>query len=384
MQPVTAADRKGGKGRLLGVDAARAIALIGMMAVHLLPSTDLDGSISTAYFLASGRSAALFAVLAGVGLALATGGPEPPTGRARWAAAAGVAGRAGVLGLIGLFLGSLDSGVAVILVNYGFLFLLGALFLNLPARRLWVLAAAWAVLAPFVSHWLRRGWPSSSFEVTGFDSLADPVRMLRELFFTGYYPVFSWVAYLLSGLAVGRTRLYRKHVIWGLLGAGVALAAGSFLISRLLLDAVGGRVVVGELPVQFFGVTPTDTWWYLAVATPHSSTPLDFAHTIGTSLVIFGACLLLAAAVPRMVMWLAAAGGMTLTLYTVHVLALTAGWGLSDRLALLIWHSVLALIIGLIWRGLIGRGPLETFTANIAGAIRAAVLAQRPPSPTES
>lgn len=383
MQPVTAADRKGGKGRLLGVDAARAIALIGMMAVHLLPSTDPDGSISTAYFLASGRSAALFAVLAGVGLALATGGLEPPTGRARWAAAAGVAGRAVVLGVIGLYLGGLDSGVAVILVNYGFLFLVGAFFLHLPDRRLWVLAATWVAFAPFVSHWLRRGWPPSSFEVTSFDSLGDPLRMLREIFFTGYYPVFTWVAYLLAGLAVGRTRLDRRKVAWELLGTGVALAAGSLLISRLLLDASGGRAAVGELPVLFFGVTPTDTWWYLAVATPHSGSPLDFAHTIGTSLVILNACLLLAAAGRKMVMWLAAAGGMTLTLYTVHVLALNAGWGLSDRLALLVWHVVLALIIGLIWRGLIGRGPLETFTANIAAVTRAAVLAGRP-NPRES
>jgi uncharacterized membrane protein len=383
VQPVTAADRKGGKGRLLGVDAARALALIGMMAVHLLPSTDLDGSISTAYFLASGRSAALFAVLAGVGLALATGGPEPPTGRAVGAAAAGLAGRAAVLGVIGLWLGGLDSGVAVILVNYGFLFLAGAFFLHLPAGRLWVLAAAWLAVTPFVSHWLRRGWPPSSFEVTSFDSLGDPLRMVREIFFTGYYPVFTWVAYLLAGMAVGRTRLGRKQVASGSLGAGVALAAGSLLISRLLLDVLGGGVAVGELPVLFFGVTPTDTWWYLAVATPHSSTPLDFAHTIGTSLAILGACLLLATVGRKMVMWLAAAGGMTLTLYTAHVLALNAGWGPSDRLALLVWHVVLALIIGLIWRGLIGRGPLETFTANIAGVTRAAVLAGRPPNPRE-
>lgn len=378
---VTAADRKGGKGRLLGVDAARAIALIGMMAVHLLPSTDPDGSISTAYFLASGRSSALFAVLAGVGLALATGGLQPPSGRLRWAAAAGLASRAVVLGLVGLYLGDLDSGVAVILVNYAFLFLVGILFLHLPAARLALLAAIWMAGAPLLSHGLRPGWPTSSFDVTGFHSLSDPIRMLREVFFTGYYPVFSWVAYLLSGLAIGRTVLTTRYAALRLLVGGLGLAAGSVLLSRLLLDVLGGRAHLDELPVQFFGVTPIDTWWYLAVTTPHSGTPLDFAHTIGTSLVILGACLLVALLSRRVVTWLAAAGGMTFSLYTTHVLALSAGWGLSDRFALLIWNVVLALIIALVWRALVGRGPLETLTASIAGVIRAAVLARVVASP---
>lgn len=392
MQPVTAADRKAGKGRLLGVDAARAVALIGMMAVHLLPSTDADGSISTAYFLASGRASALFAVLAGVGLSLATGGTEPPTGRSYWATVAGVVGRAVVLGVLGLFLGDLDSGVAVILVNYGFLFLIASFFLHMTARKLWLLAAVWAVFVPVVSHWLRADWPPSSFEVTGFDSLADPVRMLREVFFTGYYPVFSWVAYLLSGLAAGRMKLASNRVAAILMGVGVTLALGSLLVSRFLLDVLGGRKHVGELPVQFFGVTPTDSWWYLGVATPHSGTPLDFAHTVGSSFVILGGLLLLASVGRIWVAWLAAAGGMTLSLYTVHVLALTAGWGqlddLADRgaglLALLAWHAVLALIIGMIWRAFIGRGPLETLAANISGFIRGAVLASRSPNPRAS
>ena len=71
-----------------------------------------------------------------------------------------------------------------------------------------------------------------------------------------------------------------------------------------------------EEPVQFFGTTPTDTWWYLAVATPHSGATFDLLHTIGTSLAVLGACLLLAAAGRFVLAWLAAAGGMTLSLYT--------------------------------------------------------------------
>jgi hypothetical protein len=53
-----------------------------MMATHVLPSVTADGEVHPAYLLASGRASALFAVLAGVGLA------SPPVARRRCATAA--------------------------------------------------------------------------------------------------------------------------------------------------------------------------------------------------------------------------------------------------------------------------------------------------------
>jgi hypothetical protein len=347
---------------------------MGMMAVHLLPSTDPDGSISTAYSIASGRASALFAVLAGVGLALANGGVVPPADRAHTGASAGIAGRALMIGLIGLFLGDLDSGVAVILVNYGFLFLIGAILIGLRFRAAVGLAGVWAVVSPIASHWLRQRIPAGTLDVPGLTELGDPVWFLREIFLTGYYPVFTWIAYLLAGLAVGRLALASNRVAAGLLGAGVGLAVGSRLLSTFLLDGLGGRSVVGELPVQFFGTTPLDSWWYLAVPTPHSGTTFDLLHTTGCAMAVLGGCLLLASIGRSAVAWLAGAGGMTLSLYTSHVLALTAGWGLDDRLTLLIVHAVVALVIGFAWRALVGRGPLETLVAGFSSVIRRAVV----------
>jgi len=376
---VTAGQRKGGTGRLIGVDAARALALIGMMSVHLLPGTDPDGSASTAYLISSGRASALFAVLAGVGLALANGARIPPTGNARLAASAGIVGRAAVLGLLGLFLGDLDSGVAVILVNYAFLFLIATAFIGMSARSLWVTALIWALVVPAIAFWLRMWIPDATGSVPGFVELFDPLGFLSEVFLTGYYPVFPWIAYLLAGLAAGRSDLGSRRVAGWLLGGGLVLAVAAKVVSGALFsifDPVGL-----SNPVQFFGATPTDSWWYLAVATPHSGTTFDLLHTIGTSLAVLGACLLLAAAGRWVVAWLAAAGGMTLSLYSSHVLALTAGWGLDDRPTLLIWHVVAAITIGLLWRAFVGRGPLETFAASVAGLFRNAVVASRTASP---
>ena len=364
MEPVTAGQRRLGRGRLIGVDAARALALIGMMSVHLLPSTDPDGSTSTAYLISSGRASALFAVLAGVGLALANGGTVPLTGNAHISAAAGIMGRALLLGLLGLFLGDLDSGVAVILVNYAFLFACATAFLGLSARSLAIMAVAWALIVPVIAFWLRLHIPESWMGVPG-------IGFLREIFLTGYYPVLPWIAYLLAGLAAGRLNLGSRRVASWLLGGGLTLAVAAKLMSAALLGASGTNLV--QEPVQFFGTTPTDTWWYLAVATPHSGATFDLLHTIGTSLAVLGACLLLAAAGRFLLAWAAAAGGMTLSLYTAHVLALTAGWGLSDRTTLLVWHATAAIVIGLLWRTFVGRGPLETLAANLAGVFKRAV-----------
>lgn len=376
---MTAAQRKGGTGRLIGVDAARALALIGMMSVHLLPGTDPDGSASTAYLISSGRASALFAVLAGVGLALANGASVPPTGKARLAASAGIVGRAVVLGLLGLFLGDLNSGVAVILVNYAFLFVVATAFIGMSARSLWVMAFVWAVFVPAIAFWLRLWIPDTTSSVPGFSELFDPLGFLGEVFLTGYYPVLPWIAYLLAGLAAGRSDLGSRRVAVWLLGGGASLAIAAKLISGALLAFFDP---VGLLnPVQFFGATPTDSWWYLAVATPHSGTAFDLLHTIGTSLAVLGAFLLLASAGRLLVAWLAAAGGMTLSLYTSHVLALTAGWGLDDRPTLLIWNVVAAIVIGLLWRTFVGRGPLETFAAAVAGLFKSAVVSNSAASP---
>lgn len=56
-------------GRVVGLDVARCLALIGMIATHILNSTGEDG-ITVTQQLAGGRASALFAVLAGVSLSL--------------------------------------------------------------------------------------------------------------------------------------------------------------------------------------------------------------------------------------------------------------------------------------------------------------------------
>jgi uncharacterized membrane protein len=221
--PVTAP-----RDRLLGVDAARAVALVGMFCTHTLALRAPDGSESWTGLLADGRSSALFAVLAGVGVALST--PRPPDARAHLAASAGLLVRGVLVGLLGLALVGLDPPVAVILAYYGVLFLIAIPVLRLPAPALAAGAALVGIGMPFLSHAWRTGLPDGPGEQAGLAALADPGDLLVTLSLTGYYPALPWTAYLLAGMAVGRLDLRQVRVAVALLAGGGLLAAAAVAV----------------------------------------------------------------------------------------------------------------------------------------------------------
>lgn len=379
----------------MGVDVARALALLGMMSVHILPQLDPDGRVTTAFVVASGRSSALFALLAGTGLALLTGGSEPRLKPYR-DIAAGVLTRAVLLAGIGLSLGELMPPVIVILTNYGLLFVVALAVLALPAKALMALAGAWVVTTPLLSHVLRADLPAGQGEQPSLSGLLQPIDTLRALTLTGYYPILQWSAYLFVGIAVGRLTLGRVRTAAWLTATGLALAFASRIASDQLLlrgglaelRAAGPTELVpqgsttdavSQLQVLTMHGLPTTTWWWQAVASPHTVTPLSMAHAIGSGLAVLGAALLLVHAVERarglavlrgLVRMLAATGSMTLTLYTVHVLALELRVGPTSRSDLLLAHVVLAVVLATLWRSFNARGPLEQLVADVAAVSR--------------
>jgi uncharacterized membrane protein len=393
-EPVAAPDtRLSSARRLLGVDAARGVALVGMMSVHINPAVTPAGDTTTTYLIASGRSAALFAVLAGVGLALSSGGATPRRGRPLAAAMAATLARAMVLGVVGLLLGAFHSGLAIILVYYALLFVVAVPFLGLGPRMLFPLAATAAVVTPLVSQWLRPSMPLPSYGNPVVESLAKPLGLFRELAITGYYPVLTWSAYILAGLALGRLVLSRAQTAtWMMLGgAGLAVAAST--VSWLLLTSGGGldalqadgagsspiadRPLDVALTTSFYGTTPTTSWWWLTVAAPHSGSPFDLLHTIGTACFVLGAMLLLARVAHAAVWPPAAIGSMTFTLYSLHVVLISTVMPDTIPNALL-WHVLVAIAIAVPWRMYVGRGPLEALAARVAAGAADAVRGYQP------
>ncbi len=369
--------------RLVGIDVARCLALIGMMATHLLSGYD-DGGVPWPQQLAGGRAAALFAVLAGVSLALMTGRQQPLQGRERAAASKRLAVRALVIAVIGLALGGLDSGVAVILTYYGLLFVLGLPFLGLRPPALTLVCLGWLVVVPVVSQVVRMWLPEASYRVPSLASLQHPGQLLSELTFTGYYPTVPWLAYLLAGMALGRLdlRRVRTEVLLVVVGVGSALTAWG--VSRLLIDVSGARSALestyaAAYPIEaveldwvlvhgLYGTTSTESWWWLTVVAPHSGTPFDLAQTVGSAVALIGLCLLATRLRPRLFAVLFGAGAMTLTLYTAHVVMLTPQVWPPDEPSHYATHVLVVLGVGALFALARRRGPLETATALASAA----------------
>ncbi|MCL8025261.1 heparan-alpha-glucosaminide N-acetyltransferase domain-containing protein [Nocardioides bruguierae] len=398
------ADRVGGPARLIGVDLARLLALLAMMATHLVSVANDDGTPSAVGWWFSGRASALFAVLAGVSLALLSGRTRPARGRAWARAAAGLLARALVVGAVGLVLGGLDSGIAVILVNYAVLFVLGALLVPLGARVLLGLALVWVVLGPGLLQVLRPLLPERGSASPSLDSLAEPGHLLAELLVTGYYPVVAWLAYLLLGMGIGRldlARLRTEVLAAAAVGGAVVAALVTFVAHGLMrlpvvLDALGTSAPLGQggevtppaemlrllVDTGMFGQTPADgSWAWLLVLAPHASTPPDLAATMASSVAVLAACLLLergarAAGAPlaRALAVLSGAGAATLSGYTVHVV-LTTGTGTGAGAQAWAQQALLLVVLGaaLAVAGL--RGPLEAVAARLAAGARRLVPA---------
>jgi hypothetical protein len=387
-------------GRIVGVDVARALALVGMMATHMLPG--IDGTqVPWPQQVAGGRASALFAVLAGVSVALVSGRTTPLRGRARYAASVRLVVRALLIGALGLVLGLVPSGIAVILAFYAVLFLLGLPFLGLRAPALAALAVLWAVTVPAVSLALRPHLPAHVVGSPTPAALMSPGQLLNELLLVGYYPAVVWLAYLFAGLAMGRIDLRRKGVDLSLLVGGALLAVLATAVSRVLLARADAAAALAStypdpsirsdpaalhavLTHGLHGTTPTGSWWWLATVAPHSGTPLDLAQTIGSAMAVLGLCLLVTRFQPRV--WAAAfgAGAMTLSLYTLHVVIMGRGWWpdletpnhYDDQVLIVLGIGAVLALIPL-------RGPLETVVAVVSRAAAARLgEPSRRPSPT--
>jgi NADH:ubiquinone oxidoreductase subunit 6 (subunit J) len=293
--------------------------------------------------------------------------------------------RALVIVAVGLALGGLEVNLAIILVHYAVLFLCILPFLGMGLKRLCAWAGGWILVSPVLAY-LLRPWllaaepPLKLGHNPKWEDLGTPARLLGDLFFTGYYPVFQWLSYLLVGLVIGRLMLNKALVPVVLLAAGSVVAAAAKSLGVTAMESWGGRAALEEvldspgyplgsvLQVNLTGIPQEGSWWWLASAAPHSATSLDLLHTSGVAAAVIGACLLLG----RLAEWvdldlllpLRGAGAMTLTLYAVHVWVvsgfylkpLPAGW---TEDGMYFAHAATAIIVGMVFVLLKWRGPLE-------------------------
>jgi hypothetical protein len=216
---------------------------------------------------------------------------------------------------------------------------------------------------------------------------------LTELVLTGEYPALPWMAYICFGIVVGRLTLGSVRVAAGLLATGTAAAVTAAVASSVLLDRYGGlnhiwaaqpgSILTAPETTEMLaaggdGTVPASTWWWLAVDRAHTSTPLDLLGTTGSAVALLGLLLLaghLTGPVTRRVVVvllapLAAAGGMTLTLYTAHISFINSDYDTYSATTGYLVQVSAVLLLALGWRATAGRGPLEAFVTAVAKRAR--------------
>lgn len=345
--------RLDGPGRLAGIDLARGLAVVGMLAAHLFlikpfdpvePETWLD--------IVNGRSAVLFATLAGLSIALTTGGPRPLTGRARGRVSARLAVRAGLLWVIGVLLIITGVPVYVILPAYAILFVLSLPFLGLRAPALFAAAGTIALAMPLLQPLLNDlpFWETPAGEAT-----AAAIGW--------HYPFPLWIAFLLAGMGAGRLDVRSARTSATVAAAGAVLAAVAYG-----LDALTGADAIAQY---------TTHWGAVWTARPHSAGLLHAVGAGGFALAVIGSCILLCRS--RVLRWIAlplrATGAMPLTAYSAQLLVWAAvaavlfGSSSDDAFWDLqpFWPMTAGILVACTaWALLIGRGPLEALVDRVA------------------
>ncbi|MHC5908305.1 heparan-alpha-glucosaminide N-acetyltransferase domain-containing protein [Streptomyces sp. S6] len=378
--------------RLVGVDLARAIAVIGMFSVHVGPFGGTDSAVANWFLeLAGGRASALFAMLAGFSLTLIAGRPKPKEGLAFRQAKARILIRAAVLLVVGTALAMTNFGGAGILNFYALYFVLSLPLLRLPARKLAAVALVLALVTPQLNYGLRLLLSESAVNtINTYDPLArvSDVGVLH-LTLLGLYPAITWMTFVVTGMAVGRLDLTSWDVRKRLAAVAAGMIAFGYGVSWLLLKATGGaKYVMSEGPSPedlaklmsdpaaaagaFDSPVGHDLWgtqaYGLLAAVPHSGSTFDLIGALGIAITV----LLCATVAMERLHWLRkaltpviAVGTMSLTLYVGHILAILALPGEAATppqdagVPLLLSFIAGAILFAGVWSRFFRRGPLE-------------------------
>jgi len=331
--------------RIVGLDVARGLAVMGMVAAHTGDTGASDGVGWPWLVAAGGRSSALFAVLAGASIALMLAHAGDDAAGARRTRAK-VATRAGMLVLLGLLLTQLGTPVDIILVNLGLMMLMTLPVLRWPSWALLGLAATAIAFGTVLVEAVRpEGWWETMPVIGRLWSL--------------HYPALSWIGYVLIGLVIGRLPLGRGSTQAMLVGLGAIVAGATVLVNLAAGD--------GDL----------------TSLTAHSYSPAELAHNAGVAAAVIGLACWAAPRLRAVLYPVAALGSMALSAYVLHLLVIAAVgveivWEASN-VSLVVLELTL-LVLASLWRWRLGRGPLErvlTFVSSAAGDRAAAREAVR-------
>lgn len=357
------------KKRIIGIDVARAIAVIGMIIVNFKTVFGSNGEnwIKSIASIFDGKAAATFVVLAGVGIALMTNSSIKNNDNTKLKSIrVKIVKKALFLFIVGISYTTIWP--ADILHFYSIYMLIIVLFLTKKSKTIVILATSLILIFPVLISFLNyeTGWNFDTLEYQKFWTLKG---FFRNLFFNGFHPVVPWASFMLFGYWLGKKDLHNnifvKKVFWGSSLTFILIQALSFVSISFLSE--GTKESVKEL-TEILGTNPMP--------------PLPMYMFSGTAIAfaIISACILISKQFKnhKIINALNKTGQLALTFYVAHVVI---GIGIIEIInptkigdypiefstTYAIIFSLSCILFAVIWKKYRNTGPLEWIMRKVTG-----------------
>ncbi|MBW1616035.1 MAG: DUF1624 domain-containing protein [Deltaproteobacteria bacterium] len=355
------------KKRIIGINIARAIAVIGMIIVNfkiILGETG-NNSLKTLVSIFDGKAAATFVVLAGVGLALMTNSVIKNQNPQQLKAARNrIIKRALFLFIIGL--SYIKIWPADILHFYGIYMIATLFFINKKPKQAIVAALALILIYPFLLAIFNyeTGWNFITLEYKNFFTLKG---FLRNLFYNGFHPVIPWTAFMLIGLWFGKQNISDKKFIKKTL----IISAVAFTLTQLV-SYLSIRIIskLSDAPIK--------SLTEILGTSPMPPLPIYMLNGIFAALTIISASILISQQFKnsKIIKALDKTGQLALTFYVAHIIfgigiveainpSKLGKYSIEFSITYALIFSLLCILFSIVWLRYKKTGPLEFIIRKI-------------------
>lgn len=354
-------------GRLVALDAARGLAVIGMYLQHFGQNERIGAIVS-------GNTTLLFVLCGGISYSIMAQRmkereTEMTSFRARMLA------RAVFIDVIGYLLIMLNTGYGVILPAYAAMFVLALVLVHRSTRVLVTTAAALTVIAP-------------PLMILGM-SLLSEAYLLSDIA-GGPMSALALAPAFVAGMAIGRLDLTNIRTALSLAVGGIVMFVGGKVLDAFVLPGlrpsfeawlvqVQGVVPMGYQPDRS-AIWPLNTepplWHMLLYAAPHSASTFQTLIGVGLALLVLGLVCLVPKLTSSALVPFAAVGRVALTMYAAQFIVI---WslkhaGIENGLEGIPFRDLLVVAATLVTGWLIAwlpTGPLESLMRHFDRAFSA-------------
>ena len=355
------------KKRIIGIDVARALAIIGMIIVNFKIAFGENGISWLKSFtsLLEGKAAATFVVLAGIGLAFMTNSAIKNADNVKLRIARNrIVKRALFLFVVGI--SYIIIWPADILHFYGIYMLIIILFLT-SKRKVILISSILLILSyPLLMLLFNydKGWDFKTFEYHNFWTLEG---FIRNLFYNGFHPVIPWSAFMLFGYWFGKQDLNDNKFVLKSFSISTTLFVFIQILSFLMILVMseGNKELTKEL-TQVLGTSPMPPL------------PIYMLSGISIAIAIISACIILSKRYEnnKIIIALYKTGQLALTFYVAHVVigmgfvdtinpAKMGSYSIEFSVIYAFIFSLICILFSVIWLKFNKSGPLEWLMRKI-------------------